>query len=72
MWHVVDPFTHMTTTPDQCYFRLHGREGWRYTYGAQELAELTELVPTDKPSYVFFNNINMRQDALRFNNLIHQ
>ncbi|GAB3718100.1 DUF72 domain-containing protein [Spirosoma flavus] len=70
LWHVVDPFTMATVTPEQCYFRLHGRQGWRYQYDAQELAELAELLPMDKPSYVFFNNVHMRQDALSFKRII--
>src|SRR5687767_10588212 len=28
--HVVDPFVARTVTPDRCYFRLHGRNGFRY------------------------------------------
>ena len=67
LWHVVDPFVHTTMTPEQCYFRLHGRQGWRYQYEQQELAE---LLPVDKSSYVFFNNIHIRQDALLFKRLL--
>ncbi|GAB4053966.1 DUF72 domain-containing protein [Spirosoma litoris] len=69
LWHVVDPFSSTTVTPDHCYFRLHGRQGWRYQYESSELAELIELLPADKPSYVFFNNIHMKQDALLFKQL---
>ncbi|AKD55094.1 DUF72 domain-containing protein [Spirosoma radiotolerans] len=70
LWHVVDPFARATMTPEQCYFRLHGRQGWRYKYEQQELADLIELLPTDQPSYVFFNNVHMRQDALVFKSLL--
>lgn len=70
LWHVVDPFAHTTMTPEHCYFRLHGRQGWRYKYDPQELAELTELLPADQLAYVFFNNIHMRQDALVFKSLL--
>ncbi|ADB38988.1 DUF72 domain-containing protein [Spirosoma linguale] len=70
LWHVVDPFVQATTTPDHCYFRLHGRQGWRYTYDMQELTELAELVPDDQRAYVFFNNSQMRQDALVFKGLL--
>lgn len=69
LWHVVDPFTSLTTTPEQCYFRLHGRQGWRYQYEPAELADLVELLPRDKAGYVFFNNIHMTQDALTFKRL---
>ncbi|MVM36386.1 DUF72 domain-containing protein, partial [Spirosoma sp. HMF4905] len=70
LWHVVDPFVNATMTPAQCYFRLHGRQGWRYQYEQQELTDLVELLPTNQPSYVFFNNVYMRQDALVFKNLL--
>lgn len=69
LWHVVDPFAQSTTTPEQCYFRLHGRHGWRYQYEPDELADLVELLPTEKTGYVFFNNIHMKQDALTFKQL---
>lgn len=70
LWHVVDPFSSTTVTPEQCYFRLHGRQGWRYQYEPQELAELAELLPTDKSAYVFFNNIHMMQDAMTFKTIL--
>lgn len=70
LWHVIDPFVNTTMTPEQCYFRLHGRGGWRYQYEPAELTELIELLPTDKPAYVFFNNVHMRQDALIFKELL--
>ena len=70
LWHVVDPFVTTTMTPEQCYFRLHGRQGWRYQYEPAELADLVELLPTEKPGYVFFNNSHMRQDALVFKQLL--
>ncbi|MBA3441860.1 MAG: DUF72 domain-containing protein [Pyrinomonadaceae bacterium] len=68
--HVVDPFATRTQTPDQCYFRLHGRKGWRYVYEDDELEELIRLLPKDKMSYVLFNNVRMREDAMRFQELI--
>ena len=68
--HVVDPFITQTVTPEQCYFRLHGRQGWRYQYEEQELSELLELLPESQPSYVFFNNVHMFQDALLFKKLL--
>ncbi|GAB4025417.1 DUF72 domain-containing protein [Spirosoma koreense] len=70
LWHVVDPFADSTVTPEQCYFRLHGRNGWRYEYEQQELTDLLELLTPNKPAYVFFNNIHMTQDALRFQKLL--
>jgi Uncharacterized conserved protein len=66
LWHVVDPFAGRTLTPRRCYFRLHGRGGWRYSYEDEELEELYSLLPRGARSYVFFNNVEMRRDALRF------
>ncbi len=70
LWHVVDPFSTQTMTPEQCYFRLHGRQGWRYKYDTSELEDLMELLPSDKAGYVFFNNVHMTQDALAFKKLV--
>ena len=64
--HVVDPFAARTVTPEHCYFRLHGRTGFRYVYEDEELEELYSMLPKDKISYVFFNNVRMREDAARF------
>jgi uncharacterized protein YecE (DUF72 family) len=66
LWHVVDPFAARTTTPSKCYFRLHGRRGWRYSYEDGELEELLSMLPREAPSYVFFNNVDMLRDAMRF------
>ncbi len=70
LWHAVDPFTAMSVTPDRRYYRLHGRNGWRYEYEEGELRELDAMLPKrvtkTKTPYVFFNNARMTQDALRF------
>lgn len=66
LWHVVDPFAARTVTPGRCYFRLHGRRGWRYQYEDDELAELLTMLPPAGESYVFFNNVKMIEDAVRF------
>jgi uncharacterized protein YecE (DUF72 family) len=66
LWHAVDPFAIPTTTPEKCYYRLHGRTGFRYQYEEDELTELAELLPEKETSYVFFNNRYMLEDALLF------
>lgn len=66
LWHCVDPFARATVTPQNCYYRLHGIPRWRYTYEDDELMELVSLLRTDRLSYVFFNNITMKEDAVRF------
>ncbi|MDQ3634902.1 MAG: DUF72 domain-containing protein [Acidobacteriota bacterium] len=71
LWHVVDPLKRQTVTPDKCYFRLYGITGFRYKYEDDELEELVSLLPKNKLSYVFFNNIFMTEDALRFQNIIN-
>jgi len=68
--HVVDPFAARTLTPDQIYYRLHGRNGWRYIYENEELEELLEMLPSKgTAAYVFFNNVRMNEDAARFQQL---
>ncbi len=70
LWYCVDPFARRTVTPQNCYYRLHGRPRWRYTYEDDELMDLLSLLPEDNLSYVFFNNITMREDAIRFKNIV--
>jgi uncharacterized protein YecE (DUF72 family) len=70
LWHVVDPFSERTLTPERSYFRLHGRKGWRYVYEDGELEELRSMLPEKAESYVFFNNIKMLEDALRFKEMV--
>ena len=74
LWHTVDPFTAVSVTPDKLYFRLHGRNGWRYEYEENELHELARMINKSEPgaddSYVFFNNTKMIQDASRFQTII--
>lgn len=70
LWHVVDPFVGKTMTPNRTYFRLHGRNGWRYQYEISELQELAAIVAKQKAGYVFFNNSKMNEDGLRFCKLL--
>ena len=70
LWHVVDPYSRPTVTPQNCYYRLHGHPRWRYTYEEDELEELVTLLPEDRLSYVFFNNITMKDDAERFQKIV--
>jgi uncharacterized protein YecE (DUF72 family) len=70
LWHTVDPFERNTVTPDKSYFRLHGRGGWRYKYEDGELEELASMLPEENLSYVFFNNREMLDDAVRFERIV--
>lgn len=58
------------------YFRLHGaykdgRVVYRHKYSDQELAKLQRLA-VFQPTYVFFNNSEMFNDASRFNMLVSE
>ncbi len=64
--HVVDPFVSSIVNQDRYYFRLHGKNGWRYQYETGELEELAASVLKLKEGYVFFNNSKMSEDALKF------
>lgn len=64
--HVVDPLSATTVTPERPYYRLHGRTGFRYVYEEEELEDLASTLVDAELSYVFFNNVAMRQDAARF------
>ncbi|MEP6847969.1 MAG: DUF72 domain-containing protein [Acidobacteriota bacterium] len=70
LWHTVDPFKQQSTTPTKCYFRLHGIGGWRYKYEDGELEELASMPSGKGSSYVFFNNREMREDAMRFGKIL--
>jgi uncharacterized protein YecE (DUF72 family) len=70
--HVVDPFAARTVTPERCYFRLHGRTGFRYVYEDEELDELYQMLPEGETSYVLFNNVRMREDGERFQSRIRE
>jgi uncharacterized protein YecE (DUF72 family) len=76
LWHAVDPFTAESVTPNKLYFRLHGRNGWRYEYEESELRELAAMLPESRTKstnpYVFFNNARMTQDAVRFQAIIQE
>ena len=71
LWHCVDPFFHRTVTPEKCYYRLHGIKRWRYKYEQGELEELVSLLPGGL-SYVFFNNNEMFDDAMRFKQIVQE
>ena len=71
--HAVDPFKVKSVTPARIYFRLHGKNGWRYEYEESELRELASILaqvaPRSQTPYVFFNNARMIQDALEFQSI---
>ncbi|MBA2702799.1 MAG: DUF72 domain-containing protein [Blastocatellia bacterium] len=82
LWHVVDPFVSRSVTPNKIYYRLHGRQGWRYEYDDAELRELAAMLAGSrakrnipgkgKAPYIFFNNVRMIQDASRFKAILEE
>jgi uncharacterized protein YecE (DUF72 family) len=68
--HVVDPFRHESVTSGEFYYRLHGTANYRHRYTDEELMHLKELTASRGPGYCMFNNISMKEDALRFAGLM--
>jgi len=67
--HCVDPFVNHSVYGDRLYWRLHGKGSYSYVYTDQELAQLKTWLlrsQTDLPAYILFNNVSMKEDALRF------
>ncbi len=75
--HCVDPFAADSTYGEIAYFRLHGRDGYRYRYTDADLRELARTCRAAQDSgrrgvYVLFNNASMLDDARRFQRLLRQ
>lgn len=67
--HAVDPFIRDPLgSSGPGYFRLHGRPAYAYSYEYtdEDLDELLEYLPANRPGFVFFNNAAMTDDARRF------
>jgi uncharacterized protein YecE (DUF72 family) len=67
--HCVDPFKNESRWGDIDYFRLHGITDYGYTYTDKDLEILRKKI-RHKPTCVMFNNITMKEDALRFLKLL--
>ncbi|MGC9107569.1 MAG: DUF72 domain-containing protein [Infirmifilum sp.] len=77
--HVVDPFRHTPLSKEKIYyFRLHGigkgEVNYSYKYTDYDLKKLISLIESLTASrvYVFFNNIQMFDDALRLKKMIER
>ncbi len=80
--HVVDPLRYAEAiTRGVRYYRLHGIGGrevnYRYRYSDEDLLKLRDLVLSAieegaNEVYVMFNNMYMREDALRFKELLRE
>ena len=64
--HVVDPFVARVTTSGLIYFRLHGGRNFKQVFTGVELQQVAGLIPAGRSACVMFNNINMLNDATRF------
>jgi uncharacterized protein YecE (DUF72 family) len=69
--HCVDPFKNRPQYGEFQYFRLHGITGYHYQYRDDDLHRLKMWVH-GKSTYLFFNNSWMKDDALRFIEMIRQ
>ncbi len=70
--HCVDPFRNESVTPGEIYWRLHGLgkpRMYNYKFSDEELKWLTKK-SKGKKGYIFFNNIWMGEDALRYLDLL--
>ena len=68
--HVVDPFKDVPVTGGTLYYRLHGIRGYRYQYTDADLKRLRDMCPRDRDVWVMFNNVQMREDAIRFREIV--
>jgi uncharacterized protein YecE (DUF72 family) len=68
--HVVDPFISAQTHGGIIYYRLHGKNGYRYRYTRDDLEMLTGFRQGEKICYVMFNNVYMFENATGFKELV--
>ncbi len=69
--HCVDPFRNESISESFKYYRLHGLKGYRYKYTDEDLLKLKEICYQSENVYCLFNNVTMKEDALRFKILIN-
>ncbi len=68
--HVVDPFISAQTYGGILYYRMHGKDGYRYRYTLDELQRLKGSLPEEKTCYIMFNNVYMFENATEFKVLV--
>ncbi len=77
LW-VVDPFAQKPPEQDEYYFRLHGKPPgkrmYHYRYTESDLLQLKDFVEklNREQVWLFFNNVWMYEDALRFRRMLHE
>jgi len=73
--HITDPLKEKPLSRKNiCYYRLHGlgKQLYRYNYTDDDLLKLKNAILDIEcgEAYVMFNNLSMRDDALRFRKMI--
>ena len=67
--HCVDPFRNKSVHGETIYWRLHGKDSYSYRYTDTDLEDLRTMFSREKDgrqAYILFNNMAMKEDALRF------
>lgn len=71
--HCVDPLCSAPDSGAEIYWRLHGKRSYSYRYTDNDLLELRKLLflgPPHVGAYILFNNVTMKEDAIRFRRLL--
>ena len=68
--HGVDPFKNKPLYGKLRYFRLHGKDGYKYKYSEEDFKQLTKLIEKDIETYIMFNNVYMFEDAKKFEDFL--
>lgn len=69
--HCVDPFKNESVYGGIKYYRLHGKDGYKYEYTDNDLGCLKNIIYGGKSdTHIMFNNTNMYKDALRLKKLL--
>ena len=73
--HITDPMKEkLLSRKNVCYYRLHGlgKQLYKYNYTRNDLLKLKDAILDIecKETYVMFNNLSMRDDALRFRKMV--
>jgi uncharacterized protein YecE (DUF72 family) len=72
--HCVDPLYSAPDPQNAVYWRLHGKGSYSYRYTDDDLFELRRLLflaRDDPQAYILFNNVTMKEDAIRFRRLLN-
>jgi uncharacterized protein YecE (DUF72 family) len=71
--HCVDPLVCAPDFESGIYWRLHGKGSYSYRYTDEDLVELKKLLflaPSEPQARILFNNVAMKEDAIRFRLLL--